>query len=601
MSAVWKCFTINSDKDVAAKCNICHAQVSRGGTEPGRLNTSNLIAHLKKYHRKEHEDFRTSSKAKQQTSGSLPQPTLAESFARRDKLPRDGKKALAITEKIAQFIVLDDQPLSVVSNVGFKRLIEHLEPCYIIPSRHYIVNKTIPQMHEEVKKCIAAHVEKANAISFTTDIWSSDHRPLSLLSLTAHWVDADFTLQRAVLHTREFTGSHTADAITNAMEEMLHDWKIDKKKVHVILRDNAANMRTAMDQLGVPSLGCFAHSLQLVVHEGVLSQQAVSDALANGRKIVGHFKHSPKAYSSLEDLQIELNVTPKRLQQDVQTRWSSTKYMIDSLIHQKRPLHAYSSEENNTLPANQWGLLEKTSKFLTPFEELTTLVSAASATTADVIPSVHALVRFLSKESEDVWCVLRKKAADNRKRFNSLYLFSFSYINLPSRWRDDQGIQTMKATLLDAVHRRFRHRGNTAGSTYFTNLENLGHAKAALKAAKEELKTTPPSDVSEPVNKTPRMEGASSSLGSIFDEILEESSTAAGPSEQITTGAICKMESYFCEAPIERKNNPLHYWSLNQARLPTMAATAAKFLCAPCTSVGSLAQRQLSLRSTGAG
>ena len=167
-------------------------------------------------------------------------------------------------------------------------------------------------------------------------------------------------------------------------------------------------------------------TLQLVVHEGVLSQRAVSDALANGRKIVGHFKHSPKAYSSLEDLQIELNVTPKRLQQDVQTRWSSTKYMIDSLIHQKRPLHAYSSEENHTLPAiltaNQWGLLEKTSKVLTPFEELTTLVSAASATTADVIPSVHALVRFLSKESED-----------------------------------DHGILTMKATLLDAVHRRFRH------------------------------------------------------------------------------------------------------------------------------------------------
>lgn len=94
--------------------------------------------------------------------------------------------------------------------------------------------------------------------------------------------------------------------------------------------------------------------------------------------------------------------------------------MIDSLIHQKRSRHAYSSEENNTLPAiltaNQWGLLEKTSKVLTPFEELTTNVSAASATAADVIPSVHVLIRFLSKESED-----------------------------------DQAIQTMKATLMDVV------------------------------------------------------------------------------------------------------------------------------------------------------
>lgn len=92
-----------------------------------------------------------------------------------------------------------------------------------------------------------------------------------------------------MVHAREFRGSHTANAITNAIEEMLRDWKIDKKRVHVVLRDNAANMKKAMDQLGVPSLGCFAHSLQLVVHEGMLSQRAVSDAIANGRKIVAHF------------------------------------------------------------------------------------------------------------------------------------------------------------------------------------------------------------------------------------------------------------------------------------------------------------------------
>lgn len=137
---------------------------------------------------------------------------------------------------------------------------------------------------------------------------------------------------------------------------------------------------------------------------------------------------------------------------------------------------------------------------------------------------------------------------------------------------------------------------------YFTNAENRGHAKAALKAAvlkvEEKQKTTPPSDetVSEPVKKTPRMESASSSLGSIFDEILEESSTAAGPSEQITPGAIFEMESYLCEATIERNNNPLHCWRVNQARLPTLAATAAKLLCAPCTSVES--ERLFSTAST---
>lgn len=62
---------------------------------------------------------------------------------------------------------------------------------------------------------------------------------------------------------------------------------------------------------------------QLCVHEGLLSQCSVTETLANARKIVGHFKHSPLAYSRLEDIQMDLNMDIKRLQQDVQVRFLS--------------------------------------------------------------------------------------------------------------------------------------------------------------------------------------------------------------------------------------------------------------------------------------
>ena len=424
MSAVWDYFTLKNEKDKQAECNTCHNKVKRGGKAVRHFNTTNLIKHLAKYHQKQHEAFLKKTEDKKRKGPT--QPTLAETFAKRDKLPQNSAKAQGITRVIAEEIILDEEPLSLVSKVGFRRTIEHLEPRYNMPSRHYIVEKTIPQIHKDVKGYIAKQVESANALSFTTDISSCDHRPLSLLSLTAHWIGPDFTPKRAVLHAREFRGSHTANAITDAMQNMLCAWKIDKNKVHVILRDNAANMKKAMDQLGVPSLGCVAHLLQLVVHQGLLAQRAVSNAIANGRKIVTHFKYSPKAYSELEDVEEELNIEPKRLQQDVQTRWSSTKMMIDSLLHAKRALQAYASDSNSNLPAtitgNQWSLLEKTATVLKPFQELTAEVSAASATAADVIPSVRVLTRFLDTESEA-----------------------------------HRGIQTMKATLLDAVHRRFYH------------------------------------------------------------------------------------------------------------------------------------------------
>ncbi|KAJ4933926.1 hypothetical protein JOQ06_006735 [Pogonophryne albipinna] len=64
---------------------------------------------------------------------------------------------------------------------------------------------------------------------------------------------------------------------------MLNSWGIDKPRVHVILQDNARNMVKDMDDMEVTSVGCVAHTLQLAVHEGLLSQRSVIDALATAR------------------------------------------------------------------------------------------------------------------------------------------------------------------------------------------------------------------------------------------------------------------------------------------------------------------------------
>ena len=65
--------------------------------------------------------------------------------------------------------------------------------------------------------------------------------------------------------------------------------------MHCVVWDNESNMIKAMSEGGLPDFGCFAHSLQLVVHDGLLSQRVVIDLLAVCRSIVGHFKHSSVA------------------------------------------------------------------------------------------------------------------------------------------------------------------------------------------------------------------------------------------------------------------------------------------------------------------
>ncbi|XP_033934798.1 zinc finger BED domain-containing protein 4-like [Pseudochaenichthys georgianus] len=181
-------------------------------------------------------------------------------------------------------------------------------------------------------------------------------------------------------------------------------------------------MVKAMDDLEVKSVGCVAHTLQLAVHEGLLSQRSVIGALATARTIVGHFKHSPLAYSRLGDIQKDLKMDVKRLQQDVQVRWNSSLYILQSILEQKRALSVYAADYSlpATLTANQWTLMEKTAEVLAPFEELTRDVSNHTASAADVIPAIKALKGVLSREKTT-----------------------------------DQGVRTMKSTLLEAVETRF--------------------------------------------------------------------------------------------------------------------------------------------------
>ncbi|KAJ4923840.1 hypothetical protein JOQ06_028099 [Pogonophryne albipinna] len=237
--------------------------------------------------------------------------------------------------------------------------------------------------------------------------------------------------------------------------------------------------------MGVQSLGCFAHTLQLVVIQGLLAQRSIIDAVANARKLVGHFKHSPKAYSILEDIQVviillllvvvvvcylfsnctfpppchkDLLMPTQRLQQDVSVRWNSTQYMMLSLLPQKRPL------------------------------KLTRAVSAATASAADVIPAITVLKRHLSREEST-----------------------------------DAGIKTMKRILLETVTERFDYAETEPiysvatlvdpryKERFFTRPDHQQLAKEALIREVEimERKRKAGSEVSaeEPPRKSPRRGG----------------------------------------------------------------------------------------------
>ena len=190
--------------------------------------------------------------------------------------------------------------------------------------------------------------------------------------------------------------------IAMKLSKILSDWNISREQVHCVLRDNGSNMIKAMDEACLSSFGCFAHTLQLVIHDGLLTQHVVVGLLAVFRSIVGHFKHSSVAYHKLAAIQENLRLPKHTLKQDVSTRWNSSLYMIQFILEQKMALAAYAAEiDIKQLTANQLEIARKMTLVFEPVEEITQVISKDIATLSMVIPFVRVLLRSWEKEEDD--------------------------------------------------------------------------------------------------------------------------------------------------------------------------------------------------------
>ncbi|XP_058816466.1 zinc finger BED domain-containing protein 4-like [Topomyia yanbarensis] len=376
-SAIWE-FFIEIDGGRRAKCAECSATLSRGGTGRAATN-SGMINHLKQ-HSEAHRIYRESEATRKATKPAA-QPTIQESFSGSFRWEENSVKAKEITKTIAEMLVLDLQPISMVQDERFLHRDKITNE--FVPSRKHFTSVVLPEMFEKCKKSIKdALPQNGGYMSFTTDIWSSPNNK-AVISLTAHWYEEKCSnMQHAILNTSEFPGSHTGERIGLKMHEMLSAWNISTSQVHLILRDNAANMLKGLNDAELPNVGCFIHTLQLVVLEGLECQKTVKDAIAKSRNIVTHFNHSPLACNKralhvqygrykLSEIQDKYDLPKRKLLQDVRTRWNSSFYMLERMLDQRSTVTYYAGEVPTVknLTEYEWNITSRLLEFLRPFNQ----------------------------------------------------------------------------------------------------------------------------------------------------------------------------------------------------------------------------------------
>ena len=255
----------------------------------------------------------------------------------------------------------------------------------------------IPSIYNKLKLLVAELVQAQQYVSCTTDIWSSPVHD-SLLSYTAHFIIKKFERKQVCLQAVK---SHTGDNIASMINSCIRSWGLTEKLTCVI-RDNAANFVAGLRDADIPNFGSLAHTLQLVINDGVLVQQGIQELLGAARKLVGHYKHSTVSFQTLKQMQAQLGVPQHTLLQDVSTRWNSSFYMLQRLIEQRTALLASGAACACMieLRAQQWNLAEKLVHLLQPIEEATREVSGDYSSAALVIPIVNSLQQSLTTTAE---------------------------------------------------------------------------------------------------------------------------------------------------------------------------------------------------------
>ena len=168
---------------------------------------------------------------------------------------------------------------------------------------------------------------------------------------------------------------------------------IIKTKVHLVVRDNAANMAAGITQADLDSLPCFFHTLQLILNDAIFEQRYVKDIITVCKQIAGHFHHSPSAFAEYGKYQKQFNVHEHKFVHAIQTRRNSHYLMMQRVLEQKSSIISYCSDhpKPSSLENSQWKM-ENNFEFF--YDCTNFIMSSHKATASLIIPNIKVISSF---------------------------------------------------------------------------------------------------------------------------------------------------------------------------------------------------------------
>ena len=460
------------------------------------------------------------------------------------------------------------QPLSVVDEPAFRRLLQLAEPRFNFPHRTYFTNTVIPAKYRLTRAAIEKQLAAVETCAVTTDLWTSLHQQRAYISLTAHFVDSDFKHHSKCLQTLEIPQDHDASSLKDVLSSMFEDWKI-AGKVCGGITDNASNMVNAFRLMGMEHFPCVAHTLQLSIGRG-LGVTRVQRVLGRCKKLVTHFKKSTKETYKLREKQEMLQLPQHMLIQDCVTRWGSTLAMLERLMEQQAPIAAVlmDGKVRHLMPeGEEWSVIEVLVDILKPFQQATEAMGAVSYPTLSTVkPLLYKLVnRTLEVKENDT--VVVKEVKRNIKR------------DLQERYSTPSVARILNiTTFLDPRYKELPFLDQ------LTRRRIIDEVQDELLVMEETEKDNPP-EVEEVIEGEPPTKKKKGPVEKIIGELFESHTQQHLPlhSDKVQK----ELDMYKAESPPDLDSDPLAWWSSRKELYPLMSKLVQRMFSFVATSVPS--------------
>ena len=400
-----------------SKCKVCHKEITCA-----KGNTSSATRHAASFHKREWEEVQKKSKQAQQR-------TIQDCFGSQAAYGISSARRAKLNEKVVGLIVKDLQPLSVVEDDGFRELCQEMDRRYVLPSRKTVREKLLPEMYEKVMKKVQEELDKAKHVGITTDMWTSSSTD-SFNTVTAHYLDALGKLKARILECALFEGRHTAEALEAELKKVAQKFRIESK-LSAGVSDNAQNIKKALQDFGIPSIPCFAHSLNLVVHDGMKHSPDIVNLRDKVAATVSLTHRSCNAKASLMRCQKNLGSKDEKiLIQSVPTRWNSLFLMLERFLELKDALVLFFAQEKSdkSLTNEEWQDVEDLVQLLRPLYDATVEISGEKFTTmSKVIPLSNLLLSYYGSEAKE--CMVGRFKKELSKSLQARFRWAEGFLN----------------------------------------------------------------------------------------------------------------------------------------------------------------------------